>query len=128
VAHELGIRLRDVELVLQVGNGHVSLDGAGLQERGETSEPAVSADPAPISDISQDLSVRNEVSRTLERLDSREREIIQLYYGIGHETAYTLEEIGLRYNLTRERVRQIKETAIAKLKRSASSKLKSCVL
>jgi RNA polymerase primary sigma factor len=58
-------------------------------------------------------------------LSEREKEVVKLYFGIGEETAHSLEEIGERFNLTRERVRQIKEKALRRLKHSSrSQKLK----
>jgi len=55
-------------------------------------------------------------------LDKKEKEVVKLYFGIDVDTAYTLEEIGQKFNLTRERVRQIKEKAIKRLKHSSRSK------
>ena len=55
-------------------------------------------------------------------LDTKEKEVVKLYFGIGVDTAYTLEEIGQKFSLTRERVRQIKEKALKRLKHSARSK------
>ena len=69
-----------------------------------------------------EVSLQDEVNKTLSTLSDREKEVIKLYFGIGEETAHTLEEIGQRFNLTRERVRQIKEKAIRRLKHSSRSK------
>ena len=66
-------------------------------------------------------SLRKEVQHVLGTLDDREEEVMRLYFGIGVDTGYTLEEIGLRFNLTRERVRQIKEKALKRLKHSTRS-------
>jgi RNA polymerase primary sigma factor len=63
-------------------------------------------------------SLRVEIDKTLDTLTERERKVIQMYFGIGDETAHTLEEIGQRFSLTRERARQKKEKAIGRLKRS----------
>jgi len=68
------------------------------------------------------ISLHSEVDTVLETLSEREREVVRLYFGIGEETAYTLEEIGIRFELTRERVRQIKEKAIKKLKHSSRTR------
>jgi RNA polymerase primary sigma factor len=59
---------------------------------------------------------RERVERLLERVAPREREVLRLYFGIGEDIPYTLEEIGIRLGLTRERVRQIKETGLKKLR------------
>ncbi|MEI6457256.1 MAG: sigma-70 family RNA polymerase sigma factor, partial [bacterium] len=68
-------------------------------------------------------SLGQEIQRSLSTLTEKEREIINLFYGIGVPHSYTLEEIGSRFDLTRERVRQIKEKAIRRLKHSSRSKL-----
>jgi RNA polymerase primary sigma factor len=66
-------------------------------------------------------SLRDEVRKVLGTLDGREEEVVRPYFGIGVDTGYTLEEIGVRFNLTRERVRQIKEKALKRLKHSTRS-------
>ncbi len=63
-----------------------------------------------------DESLKIEIERTLETLTKREAEIVQLYFGLGQEPPLTLEEIGERFNLTRERIRQIKEKALRRLR------------
>jgi RNA polymerase primary sigma factor len=68
-------------------------------------------------------SLAKEIQRSLATLTEKEREIINLFYGIGVPHSYTLEEIGDMFDLTRERVRQIKEKAIRRLKHSSRSKL-----
>jgi len=66
---------------------------------------------------------RSQIAATLlETLTPREAEVINLYFGLSHEKALTLEEIGVRFNLTRERVRQIKEKAIRRLRHASRSK------
>lgn len=70
-----------------------------------------------------DDSLRKEVSRALATLSQRESSILSLYYGLGGQKALTLEEIGERFNLTRERVRQIKQTATDKLKKGNQGKV-----
>ena len=71
-------------------------------------------------------SLQEEVENSLETLKGRERDVIKMYFGIGREYALTLNEIGEEFNLTRERVRQIKEKAIRRLRhRSRSKKLRA---
>lgn len=67
-------------------------------------------------------NLKDEVRKVLGTLEGREEEVVRLYFGIGADTGYTLEEIGVRFNLTRERVRQIKEKALKRLKHSSRSK------
>jgi len=70
-------------------------------------------------------SLSTEVDAVLEVLSERERDVVKLYFGINEETAYTLEEIGIRLNLTRERVRQIKEKALKRLKNNPKARKNS---
>ena len=73
-----------------------------------------------------DNSLKDEVINALSRLKEREAEVIRLSFGIGMDHSATLEEIGEKFNLTRERIRQIKEKALSKLKTSPRrNKLKS---
>ena len=66
-------------------------------------------------------SLKAEIDRALSSLSEREAEVIKLYFGLDKEHSLTLEEIGERFNLTRERVRQIKEKAIRRLRRASKS-------
>jgi RNA polymerase primary sigma factor len=68
-------------------------------------------------------SLNREIQRSLSTLTERERDVINLYYGIGMNHGITLEEIGAKFNLTRERVRQIREKAIRRLKHTSRSGL-----
>ncbi len=123
LAEELKIDISEVQETIKIGNSHMSLD-APLQH-GEDSR---------LMDVLQDedqllpdnglmeVSLQDEISKTLDTLSEREKEVVRLYFGIGEETSHTLEEIGQRFNLTRERARQIKEKALRRLKHSSRSK------
>ncbi len=78
--------------------------------------------PAPDFQL-QAESLRIEIERALASLDAREAEVIRLYFGLGMEHPLTLEEIGQRFTLTRERVRQIKEKALRRLRHNSRSNL-----
>jgi len=67
-------------------------------------------------------ALNSEVNKVISSLNEREKDVIKLYFGINKDQAYTLEEIGEMYHLTRERVRQIKEKAIKRLRHSVRSK------
>jgi RNA polymerase primary sigma factor len=67
-------------------------------------------------------SLVHEVQRSLATLSTREAEVLSLYFGLNHQESLTLEEIGYKFNLTRERVRQIKEKATRRLGHTAKSK------
>jgi RNA polymerase primary sigma factor len=109
---------------LQMHSKHVSLD-APLME-GETSSMIDvminDNEPATDDDLIQE-SLGREIQRSLSTLSQKEREVINLYYGIGQNHSWTLDEIGDKFGLTRERVRQIKEKAIRRLKHNSRSKL-----
>ena len=68
-------------------------------------------------------SLQQDIERSLSTLKYREASIIKLYYGLGGSAAHTLEEIGTLFELTRERVRQIKEKGIRRLKHTSRSKM-----
>lgn len=119
IAEELELTEAEVQETIRIGNSHASLD-APLQQ-GDDSKLIdliqASDQDSPDEELAG-ISLHEEVARTLTALTERESEVIRLYFGIGEDTAHTLEEIGLRLNLTRERVRQIKEKAIRRLKSS----------
>ena len=68
-------------------------------------------------------SLRQEIEKSLTTLTPREADVLRLFFGLAGETAMTLEEIGERFDLTRERVRQIKEKAIRRLKQGTRNRL-----
>ena len=73
-------------------------------------------------------SLKDEIRQSLDTLKDRERQVIKMYFGIDRDYALTLNEIGEEFNLTRERVRQIKEKAIRRLRHRSRSKSLSCLL
>ncbi|MFN3872936.1 MAG: RNA polymerase sigma factor RpoD/SigA [Ignavibacterium sp.] len=77
--------------------------------------------PSPDEELMTE-SLKEEIKRALTILNEREKEVIKLYFGIDTDQPLTLEEIGEKFNLTRERVRQIKEKAIRKLRHNTRSK------
>ena len=79
-------------------------------------------DPEPDSEVMGE-SLKEEVNHILNTLTSREAKILKLYFGLDGEKPHTLEEIGIKFRLTRERVRQIKEKAIKQLKRKSYKNL-----
>ena len=70
-----------------------------------------------------DESLSEEIKRSLSTLTEREREIIVLFFGLGSNHPLSLEEIGEKFNLTRERVRQIKDKALQRLRHTSRSKI-----
>lgn len=123
IARELELSAVEVSDTLKISNSHLSLD-APFSTSEDNSLMDVLEDefqPAP-DEALLDESLRLEIERALDTLSSREAEVINLYFGLNHEKALTLEEIGARFNLTRERVRQIKEKAIRRLRHASRSK------
>ena len=117
LADELEIDVRKVREAMQHTSRHLSMD-APFNEEDDNSLLDVLPDDecsSPDEDM-MDESVKIDIERALSMLHPREAEITRLYFGIGREHPLTLEEIGKRFDLTRERVRQIKEKALRKLR------------
>ncbi|MEM7573380.1 MAG: RNA polymerase sigma factor RpoD/SigA [Bacteroidota bacterium] len=122
LADALGISMREVRQVLQGRMRHVSFDAPVA---GDDSEMTMLDTMSSDTDGPPDLglmadSLRQEVQNNLNMLAPRERQVLACYFGLDGETQINLEEIGERFDLTRERVRQIKERAIRRLRRSRS--------
>ncbi len=124
LAAELDMDADEVSNTLQLYGRHVSVD-APLKE-GEDKNSLLDIivndqQPSPDGSLMQE-SLKNEVEDVLSTLSEREAEVLKLYFGINSEHSATLEEIGERFNLTRERVRQIKEKALRSLRYASKSK------
>jgi RNA polymerase primary sigma factor len=124
IAKTLELAPNDVKDAIRNSGKHISMD-APLPYDEETNLYDVISNPEAASpDIGLLMeSLRKEIERALSTLSTREANIIRLYYGLNGKHSHTLEEIGLELNLTRERVRQIKEKAIKRLKNTTKSKI-----
>jgi RNA polymerase primary sigma factor len=113
-----------VNVSMHISGKHVSMD-APITHDDETSmlDVFVSNDSPTTDDGLIKESLSREIQRSLSTLSDKERDIINLYFGIGQPHGLTLDEIGAKFDLTRERVRQIKEKAIRRLKHNSRSKL-----
>ena len=112
-----------IDDTLRVSGRHVSMDAPFVDGEDNSLLDVLPNDDSPMADRGLNKeSLSTEVERALQVLSPREREIIKCFFGIGCQEM-TLEEIGERFGLTRERVRQIKEKAIRKLKNNSRSKL-----
>jgi len=123
IAKELDLSSVEVSDTLKISNSHLSLD-APFSVSEDNSLMDILEDefqPAPDEDLLTE-SLKVEIERALDTLSPREAKVINLYFGLNTEKALTLEEIGTRFNLTRERVRQIKEKAIRRLRHASRSK------
>jgi RNA polymerase primary sigma factor len=124
IAASLEIPEYKIDAALKISTKYISMD-APLAEDEETKFIDIFIDEdAPYTDAGlMRESLAQEIQRSLSTLSDKERDVINLYYGIGIPHGLTLEEIGARFDLTRERVRQIKEKAIRRLKHNSRSKL-----
>ena len=117
LADELDLPQHKIEDALRHQARHLSMDAPfGEDDDGSLLDVLADAASAEPDDAMVSESVRADIQRALSLLAPREAEITRLYFGIGRETPMTLEEIGTEYDLTRERVRQIKEKALRKLR------------
>lgn len=118
-----GMSENEVQDTLKISGRHISMDAPLVQGEENRLLDVLENDEEPDPDaglINESLS--KEVERALSTLTQREAEVIRLYFGIGVEHSLTLEEIGEKFDLTRERVRQIKEKAIRRLRHTSRSK------
>jgi RNA polymerase primary sigma factor len=123
VAEVIGVTIEEVQNNLKVSGRHVSMDAPFAQGE-ENSLLDVLTDvneSTPDSALIVD-SLAQEIQRALSTLTTREAEVLALYFGLNNSTSMTLEEIGEKFNLTRERVRQIKEKATRRLRHTSRSK------
>ena len=103
---------------------HVSMDAPLVEGEDSNLYDVLRSGESPNPDRSLlHESLRTEIERALETLTPREADVIRLYFGLGNQHPMTLEEIGETFDLTRERVRQIKEKAIRRLKHTSRSKI-----
>ena len=122
----LDVTTEEVRQSLSNSGRHVSMD-APLSENDESSSSMYDVLPnnymnSPEKDLVTD-SLRKDIERSLSTLTMREGEVVRLYYGLNGRYPLTLEEIGEQFDLTRERVRQIKEKAIRRLKHTSRSRM-----
>lgn len=123
IAKELEMDLDEVSETLKMSNRHVSMDAPFSQGEENSLLDVLASDENPLPDTSlMSDSLRNEIERALSTLTEREAEVIKLYFGFDGEHSLTLEEIGEQFHLTRERVRQIKEKAIRRLRHTSRSR------
>ena len=123
IASELALTESEVTDTLKISNTHLSLDAPFSSSEDNSLIDVLEDEYQPSPDealLKQSLMA--EIEKALDTLTPREAEVINLYFGLNHEKALTLEEIGARFSLTRERVRQIKEKAIRRLRHASRSR------
>jgi RNA polymerase primary sigma factor len=123
LAEVLEVTTAEVVDTLKISGRHVSMDAPFVQGEENSLLDVLENDgeDKPDSGLIND-SLRKEVQRALSTLTQREADVVTLYFGLDGNHAMTLEEIGEKFNLTRERVRQIKEKAIRRLRHTSRSK------
>ena len=124
IAKELDMTISDVKESLKNSGRHVSMDAPLVEGEDSNLYDVLNTGESPNPDRTLlHESLKTEIERALETLTPREADVVRLYFGLGNQHAMTLEEIGETFDLTRERVRQIKEKAIRRLKHTSRSKI-----
>ncbi len=125
IAKLLEITVDEIETTLGVAARHVSMDAPFVEGEDNSLLDVLENDNTPGTDkgLEYNESLRGEIERSLNTLTPRQSSVIKLYFGIGIEHPLSLEDIGDQFGLTRERVRQIKDKAINKLRSTTRSKL-----
>ena len=125
LAEVLELHAREVETTLGVAARHVSVDAPFVDGEDNSLLDVLenNTTKGTDEDMSYRDSLRAEIERSLSTLSERQKDVIKLYFGIGVEHPMSLEDIGEKFDLTRERVRQIKDKAINKLRTTSRSKL-----
>ncbi|MBV6419832.1 MAG: RNA polymerase sigma factor SigA [Ignavibacteriaceae bacterium] len=123
LAEELQMDVEDVSEAMSLSSKHLSMDAPfSNNEENRLLDVLENPDEPSPDDTLMNESFKEEIGRALSKLSAREAEVIKLYFGIDIDEPLTLEEIGEKFNLTRERVRQIKEKAIRRLRNTTRSK------
>ena len=124
IAKKLNLSHEEVRDTMQIANSHLSLDASFNNDQEENSLVDYLADEtqeAP-DEMTFSNALSDDMIKALSTLTDREQTILMLYFGLGDAEPMTLEEIGKKMHLTRERIRQIKEKAILRLRHSSRSK------
>ncbi|MEI6574857.1 MAG: sigma-70 family RNA polymerase sigma factor [Bacteroidota bacterium] len=124
IAGLLEISENEVKESMRNSGRHISMDAPLVQDEDNTMYDVIRSDdtPTPETELLYD-SLRREIDRAISTLTPREADVVRLYFGLNGSHPMTLEEIGEKFDLTRERVRQIKEKAIRRLKHTSRSKI-----
>ena len=124
IAKKLDMTVNDVKESMKNSGRHVSMDAPLIEGEDSNLYDVLNSGESPNPDRKLlHESLRIEINRALETLTPREADVVKLYFGLGEHQPMTLEEIGETFDLTRERVRQIKEKAIRRLRQTSRSKI-----
>jgi RNA polymerase primary sigma factor len=126
IAEVIDLPIHKIGEVIKISARHLSMD-APISNEDDTNfiDTFISDEVTHTDAILIQESLKNEINRSMEVLDEREKELIRMFFGIGKSHEYTLDEIGEKFNITREGARQIKEKALKKLRKSGIKRLKS---
>ena len=113
--------VKSIEDLVKSYSGPVSLEDSSAEDR-PLIEYLISNDPRPEMQLMQE-SLKNEIKNLINKLKDREAHILTEYYGLGEDDPKTLEQIGAQLDLSSERIRQIKERALQRLRKSTTSQL-----
>lgn len=124
IADKLGVSVSEVRDTMKIANSHLSLDASYNNDPEENSlgDYLVDDDQESADEMTYTNSLSGDMRKTLDTLTRREKSILIMYFGLNGEEPLTLEEIGRKMDLTRERIRQIKEKAIKRLRHVTRSK------
>ena len=124
IAISMDVAKEKIADVLNITTRYISMDAPLIQDEDTNFIDVFVSDDNVVTDsILLKESLAKEIERSLATLTEKERDVVNLFYGIGMSHGLTLDEIGAKFDLTRERVRQIKEKAIRRLKNTSRSKL-----
>ena len=124
LASALDLSEEKIKDTMKVSGRHVSVDAPFVDGEDNSLLDVMVNNDSPKADLElMRESLQREIERSLTTLSDREKDVVMLFFGIGQQHGLTLEEIGSKFDLTRERVRQIKEKAIRRLRHNSRSKL-----
>ena len=124
IAEAMELTKDEIEETIMAAEREISVDAPrGKDDESSLLEILPEMNTEDPGDELNDESLHHELERALSTLDHREAEILRLYFGINCDQARTLEQIGQEYDLTRERIRQIKEKALQKLRHASRTKI-----
>ena len=124
IADYVELSITEVKESLKNSGRHVSMDAPLIDGEDSNMYDVLRSDESPSPDTELMVeSLRKEIRRALDTLTPREADVISSYFGLNKGHAMTLEEIGEKFDLTRERVRQIKEKGVRRLKHTSRSKI-----
>jgi RNA polymerase primary sigma factor len=124
IAVEMDLPLQEVENALRSTGRHLSIDAPLTDGEDNTLLGILDSNDEPRPDVQLiNESLQKEINRVISTLSEKERDVLKYYYGLDGGPAHTLEDISEKIGLTRERVRQIKEKALRRLRKSSKSKI-----